>query len=99
MECVTDIKLLWRNTKNARKLIISSGPTVLFTDKNTMFKIHEPSNSIRTEEIEHLMEHSTKMEISVKDFFSKCDQISSFLWIWLHLLKKSLTENLIFFAV
>ena len=32
----------------------------------------------------------------VKDFFSKYDQIRSFLWIWLHLLKKSLIENFIF---
>ena len=29
-------------------------------------------------------------------FFSKCDQIRSFLWIWSHLLKKSLMENFIF---
>ena len=27
------------------------------------------------------------------DFFSKCDQIRSFLRIWSHLLKKSLMEN------
>ena len=36
------------------------------------------------------------MKISVKDFFSKCDQIHSFLRIWLNLLKKSLMENFIF---
>ena len=33
----------------------------------------------------------TKMKFSIKDFFSKCDQIRSFLRIWSHLLKKSLT--------
>ena len=32
----------------------------------------------------------------MKDFFSKCDQIRSFLRIWSHLLKKSLMENFIF---
>ena len=32
----------------------------------------------------------------MKDFFSKCDQICSFLRIWSHLLKKSLMENFIF---
>ena len=37
-----------------------------------------------------------KMKISIKDFFSKCDQIRSFLRIWSHLLKKSLIENFIF---
>ena len=26
-------------------------------------------------------------------FFSKCDQILIFMWIWSHLLKKSLMEN------
>ena len=39
-----------------------------------------------------------KMEFSIKDFFSKCEQIHSYL-IWSHLLKKSLMENLIFGAV
>ena len=37
-----------------------------------------------------------KMKFSIKDFFSKCDQIHSFLRIWSHLLKKSLLENFIF---
>ena len=39
------------------------------------------------------------MKFSIKDFFSKCDQICSFLRIWSHLLKKSLIENFIFYAV
>ena len=34
-----------------------------------------------------------KAKFSIKDFFSKCDQIRSFLWIWSHLLKKSLMEK------
>ena len=38
-----------------------------------------------------------KMKFSIKDFFSKCDQIHSFLRIWSHLLKRSLMENVIFF--
>ena len=33
-----------------------------------------------------------KMKFSVKNFFSKCDQIRSFLRIWSHLLNKSLTH-------
>ena len=40
-----------------------------------------------------------KMKFSIKDFLSKCDQISIFQRIWSHLLKKPLTENLIFYAV
>ena len=33
--------------------------------------------------------HSLKMEFSIKDFLSKCGQISKYLWIWSHLLKKN----------
>ena len=40
-----------------------------------------------------------KMKFSIKDFYSKCDQIRSFLPIWSDLLKKSLMKNLIFCAV
>ena len=40
-----------------------------------------------------------KMNFSIKDFFSKCDQIRKKLRIWSHLLKKSLMENCIFCAV
>ena len=40
-----------------------------------------------------------KMKFFIKDFFSKCDQIWSFLRIWSHLLKKSLMKNFVFCAV
>ena len=39
------------------------------------------------------------MEFSIKDFFSKCDQIRRKLRIWSNLLKKSLMENFIFSTV
>ena len=39
------------------------------------------------------------MKFSIKDFFSKCDQIPKKLRIWSYLLKKSLLENFIFCAV
>ena len=38
------------------------------------------------------------MKFSIKDFFSKCDQIRKNLRIFSHLLKKSLMENFIFNA-
>ena len=38
------------------------------------------------------------MKFSIKYVFCKCDQIRSFLWIWSHLLKKSLMENFIFLS-
>ena len=40
-----------------------------------------------------------KMTFSIKDFFSKYDQIRSFLRIWSYLLKNSLVKNLIFCVV
>ena len=40
--------------------------------------------------------HCAKNEVSIKDFFSKCDQIHSFLRIWPRLLKKSLMGKLHF---
>ena len=39
------------------------------------------------------------MKFFIKDFFSKCDQIRSFLRISSHLLKKSLMKNFIVCAV
>ena len=39
------------------------------------------------------------MKFSIKSFFSKCDQIRSFLLIWSHLLKKFVMKNLIFCAM
>ena len=40
-----------------------------------------------------------KIKFSIKDFFSKCDQIRRKMRIWSHLLNKSLMENFIFCAV
>ena len=40
-----------------------------------------------------------KMQFSIKDFSSKCDQIRCKMQIWSHLLKKSLMENFFFFSV
>ena len=40
-----------------------------------------------------------KLKFSIKDFFSKCGQVRSYLRIWSHLPKKSLMENFIYCAV
>ena len=40
-----------------------------------------------------------KTKFSIKDSFSKCDQMRNFLGIWSHLLKQSVKENSIFCAV
>ena len=46
----------------------------------------------------HIIYYTNKIKFSIKDFFSKCDQILSFLRIWSHLLKKHLMENFSFFV-
>ena len=43
--------------------------------------------------------NAQEMKFSIKDLFSKCDQIRRNLRSWSHLLKKSLMENFIFCAV
>ena len=40
-----------------------------------------------------------KTKYSINDFFGKCDKIRSFLRIWSHLMKKSLMDKFIFYAV
>ena len=40
-----------------------------------------------------------KTKFSIKGFLSKCDHFCNFLWIWSHLLKKSLMETFIFFEM
>ena len=58
--------------------------------RNKLIKIAETSEPECT---------AQKTEFSIKDFFSKCDQIHRKLWICAHLLKISLMENFIFCAV
>ena len=53
----------------------------------------EEMDNIRQEVISYTAQ---KMKFSMKDFFSKCDQIRSFLRIWSHLLKKILNGKLHF---
>ena len=45
------------------------------------------------------MLHCKKKKFSIKNLFSKCDEIRRKLRIWSHLPKKSLLENFIFCAV
>ena len=68
-----------------------------------LFKFNNKNSRIRFEVCSKLTiknnfidVHCTKkMKFSIKNFFSKCDQIR----IWSHLPKKSLIENFILYAV
>ena len=68
---------------------------------NIIFYGTENNKLQRQETINHSNIYFTaqKMKFSSKDFFSKRDQIRSFLRIWSRLLKKSFMENVIFCAV
>ena len=55
---------------------------------------------LQFDETKNLEWHTAqKLKFSIKDFFSKCDQIRNKLRICSHLLKKSLMESFIFCAV
>ena len=64
---------------------------------HTVQRINNSSCSVMT--VHAKVNTAQKMTFSIKDFFSKWDQIGSFLRIWSHFLKKSLVENFIFYAV
>ena len=73
---------------------IKSGPYGVTT--TWLHFLHVFYQSKRTEV--HKVKTNTvqKMKPSIKDFFSKCDQIHKKLQIWSDLLKNSLMENFIF---
>ena len=66
--------------------------TLNMYNPDNLLKIYSNTNSI-------FLFTAQNMKFSIKDFFSKCDQICRKVQIWSHLLKKSLMENFIFFAV
>ena len=78
---------------DASKFRISFNTSSLSTSKNEKGL---QCVSLHTSPIATL--HKT-MKFSIKDFFSKCEQIRSFQPIWSHLLKKSLMENFVFCVV
>ena len=64
-----------------------------------VFRLLTPQMITFCKQKRKLLFTTQKMKFSIKDFFSKCDQIRRKLWIWSHLPKKSLMENFIFCAV
>ena len=82
---------------SVRMLLQIEGKTniAVFVDTYTDAEILENFN-----ELLYLIPCSSqKIKFSIKDFFSKCDEIQRKLRIWSHLLKRSLMENFIFCAV
>ena len=56
-------------------------------------------NNDKINEINSKRNAAQKIKSIIKGFFSKCDQIWSFLQLWSRLLKKTLMENFIIYAV
>ena len=65
------------------------------TMKNLLKNMFLPGQNIAFEFTKNTGLTTKKMKCSIKDFFSKPDQIRSFLQIWSHLLKKSFMEYFI----
>ena len=59
----------------------------------------ESTSNISTKIRKLISPTTQKLKFSSEDFFSKCDQIRSFLRIWFTFTEESLMENFIFCAV
>ena len=76
----------------------------LFNDVNNSANILKKlvktvADNVEKKGINNVISTTQKMKFPIKDFFSKCDQIRRKLQIWWHLLRKSLMENFVFWAV
>ena len=82
---------IFRNTAKTAEETTSG-----LTHYRTMFPLYRNYAS----DLQYMVWYTVqKMKFSIREFFSKCDQIRCKLRIWSHLLKKSWTENFIFCAV
>ena len=79
--------------------LITFGKALQSTYKELVKDIGPSDENETLMKVINFQDTTQKMKFSVKDFFSKRDQIRSFLRIWSHLLKKSLMENFVFCAM
>ena len=61
-------------------MVVKASPTVVLKHEKSFLRNLKWRNLLAALTAE-------KMKFSIKDFFSKCDQIHRKLWIWSHLLK------------
>ena len=54
------------------------------------------ADNVEKKRINNVISTAQKMKFSIKDFFSKCEQMRRKLQIWSHLRRKSLMENFVF---
>ena len=104
MEKILNIKIAWNHIQsNTNFLFITS---LKNNPRGNLALWHSPPMKLRRGLkgcniywVVKVLNTAQKIKFSIKHFFSKCDQIWSFLRIWSHLLKKSLREIFIFCAV
>ena len=87
------IKLLGNTKSNINKDKISEITQVVLVDCNIVNNDYHHDSRVYT------FHCTKKLKVSIKDFFSKCDQTHRKLRTWSYLLKKSLMENFIFCPV
>ena len=87
-------------TKNSYENL-SPVPTLSYTIIKMPKEFFAPQKSLRLLKLLSVLSDNIaqKTKFSIKDFFSKRDQIRKKLQIWSHLQKKYLMENFIFCAV
>ena len=89
-----------RSVLNEFKQIFETIPNNFYLRRTLLFKDFWDNNlDLFIPLIQWQINTAQKMKFSIKDFFSKCDQIGSFLRIWSHLLKESAMEDFIFCEV
>ena len=74
------------------RLLLRKCPDTIILHVGTNNCVNKSSRVV----LDKILNTAQKMKFSIKDFFSKCYQIHSFLQIWSHLLKRSLMEKFIF---
>ena len=108
VQCILVIWVMWFSTLSWKylvdlvhfhifKLFSQNILNKMIPSENFNFKSYYKIEKPRSAHL--LFPTAQKMKFFIKDFFSKCDQICSFLKIWLHLLKRFLMENFNFCAV
>ena len=97
-------KGFWQSTKKCEldSSTLYSAKLSLYSRVYPFFKkLTNPSLAFFNNSLSSAFSSNTaqKMKVSIKDFPSKCDQIRRKLQVCSHLLKKSLMENFIFYAI
>ena len=88
----TEHNILMHSKENSSCTVGLLNNLFIINDRKTYEQLHGSSLLLQSN-------RAQKFKFYIIDFFSKCDQIRSFLRIWSHLLRKSSMKKFIFCAV